>query len=80
MGRGGSTGNLIDNKYLVGQVGALFHIDNNSKANGIFCISYIGRKRYLYAQIVPGGTHGTGTIIGVNVALSNAEQRPIPVV
>jgi hypothetical protein len=34
-----------------------------------FGVSYIGDKRYLRASIVFGGTHGTGTLVGLYAVL-----------
>jgi hypothetical protein len=43
-----------------------------------FKVSYVGEKRYLRAQIVLGGTHSTGTLVGLYGILGFPELMPAP--
>lgn len=41
-----------------------------------FKVAYVGNKRYLRPTIVFTGTHGTGTIVGLNAVLGFPQQLP----
>jgi hypothetical protein len=41
-----------------------------------FKVSYVGNKRYCRATVVFGGTHGTGTLVGLYAVLGFPQQLP----
>lgn len=40
-------------------------------------IGYVGGKRYVRCNPTFGGTHGSGTAIGITAVLSHASERPV---
>jgi hypothetical protein len=43
-----------------------------------FKVSYVGAKRYVRATIVFGGTHSTGTLVGLTAVLGYPSLLPAP--
>jgi hypothetical protein len=56
---------------------SLVEFTANASASAAAILSYKGTKRYSRVRVIYSGTHGAGTIVGVNALRSHAAMAPV---